>query len=291
MLRLLVLLLLLGNAGYFAWSHGTLAPYGFGPAVQSEPQRVAQQLRPEALRILTPLEAGLLESVPGLTTRPAASAPLTTAAVASAAKTPPTPLSPASSASSAAAPTLAASAPLASLASLAPLASVASPVRPASAASQAQAALATQCLQAGLFNDEQTAALRTRLQSALPTGSWAFESSVEPARWMIYMGKYSGPDALAKKRDELRQINVAFEPLNNPALEPGLSLGNFSAQIDADAALARIATRGVKTAKVIQTQTELRGQRLKLSAVTPALRTQLEALKPQLAGKTLQACR
>ena len=272
MLRLLVLLLLLGNVGYFAWSHGTLAAYGFAPAVQSEPQRLAQQLRPEALRILTPPETGQLESAPGLATRPAAS-------ITPVASAPTTPVTPASSASSAATSTLVASA------------SSASPGPPASAASQAQAAVATQCLQAGLFNDEQTAALRGRLQSALPDGSWAFESSVEPARWMIYMGKYSSLDALAKKRGELRQINVSFEPLTNPALEPGLSLGNFSAQLDADAELARIARRGVKTAKVIQTQTELRGQKLKLATMTPALRAQLEALKPQLLGKTLQACR
>jgi hypothetical protein len=273
MLRLLVLLLLLGNAGYFAWSHGRLAPYGFAPAVQSEPQRLAQQLRPEALRILTPLEARQLEITPGSATRPAQP----TNTVASSPTAPPTaPFSPASSASSAATSTVAA---------------LASPAAPASASSQAQAAVATQCLQAGLFNDEQTAALRTLLQSALPMGSWAFESSVEPARWMIYMGKYSSLDALAKKRGELRQIKVSFEPLNNPALEPGLSLGNFSSQLEADTELARIAKRGVKTAKVIQAQTELRGQRLKLAAVTPALRTQLEAVKPQLAGKTLQACR
>lgn len=274
MLRLLVLLLLLGNAGYFAWSHGTLAPYGFGPAVQSEPQRLAQQLRPEALRILTPPEARQLESAPGSATRPALSAPVPTTAVSSA---PPTPSSPASSA-----PTSASSAATSNLTAFAP---------PASASSPAQAVIATQCLQAGLFNDEQTAALRTRLQSALSSGSWAFESSVEPARWMIYMGKYSSPDALAKKRGELRQINVSFVPLNNPALEPGLSLGNFSSQLDADTELARIAKRGVKTAKVLQAQTELYGQRLKLSAVTPALRTQLEVIKPLLLGKPLQACR
>jgi hypothetical protein len=283
MLRLLVLLLLLGNAGYFAWSHGMLAPYGFAPAVQSEPQRLAQQLRPEALRILTPLEARQLESTPGPATRPAVPTSTMASAPTAASTAPPTalfpPALPASSASSAATSTFAA---LAASASRAP---------PASASSQAQAVVATQCLQVGLFNDEQTAALRTRLQNALPTGSWAFESSVEPARWMIYMGKYSSLDALAKKRGELRQINVSFEPLNNPALEPGLSLGNFGSQLEADTALARIATRGVKTAKVIQTQTELRGQKLKLAAVTPAMRTQLEALKPQLAGKTLQACR
>ena len=227
MLRLLVLLLLLGNAAYFAWSHGALAAYGFAPAVQSEPQRMAQQLRPEAVRILTLPEAGNLKTLPEATA-------------------------------------------------------------PASAT---QPAAVTQCLQAGLFNDEQTAALRTRLQNALPAGAWTFESSVEPARWMVYMGKYPSADALAKKKGELRQRNISFEPLNNPALEPGLSLGNFSAQLDADAELARIAKRGVKTARVIQVQAELRGQRLKLAAVTPALRAQLETVKPQLAGKTLQTCR
>ena len=247
MLRLLVLLLLLANAGYFAWSHGTLAPYGFAPAAQSEPQRLAQQFRPEALRILTPLEARQLESKTG----------------------------PASESQPAAA-----SSPTAATTATVVL-----------AAGQETAAAATQCLQAGLFSDEQTATLRARLQSTLPTGSWAFESSIEPARWMIYMGKYASADLLAKKRTELRQRNVSFQSLNNPALEPGLSLGNFSAQLDAQTELERIARLGVKTARVIQAQPEVRGQKLKLAAVTPDLRTQLEALKPQLLGKTLQTCR
>ena len=247
MLRLLVLLLLLANAGYFAWSHGTLAPYGFAPAAQSEPQRLAQQFRPEALRILTPLEARQLESKTG----------------------------PASESQPAAA-----SSPTAATTATVVL-----------AAGQGLAAAATQCLQAGLFSDEQTATLRARLQSTLPTGSWAFESSIEPARWMIYMGKYASADLLAKKRTELRQRNVSFQSLNNPALEPGLSLGNFSAQLDAQTELERIARLGVKTARVIQAQPEVRGQKLKLAAVTPDLRTQLEALKPQLLGKTLQTCR
>lgn len=256
MLRMLVLLLLLANAGYFAWSHGTLAPYGFGPAVQTEPQRLAQQLRPEALRILTPLEARQLDSPAGPTSGPAQPRAATASETAVS--------------SSAFTSTLTA---------------------PVSAARENQTVAASQCLQAGLFSDEQTAALRTRLQTALPTGSWAFESSIEPARWMIYMGKYASLDALAKKRSELRQRNVSFQPLNNLALEPGLSLGNFSSQLDAEAELERIARRGVKTARIIQVQTELRGQKLKLAAATPDLRARLEALKPQLLGRPLQPCR
>lgn len=52
LLRPLVLLLLLANLAFFAWSQGYLRVLGFGPAQQSEPQRLTQQLRPQALRVL-----------------------------------------------------------------------------------------------------------------------------------------------------------------------------------------------------------------------------------------------
>jgi hypothetical protein len=52
MLRLTVLLLLLGNAAFFVWSQGLLAPWGLAPAQQAEPHRLRQQIRPQALRIL-----------------------------------------------------------------------------------------------------------------------------------------------------------------------------------------------------------------------------------------------
>ena len=228
MLRLLVLLLVLANAGYFGWMHGLLAPYGFAPVTQSEPQRLTQQLHPETLRILMPVETRQLD------------APVT---------------------------------------------------NPVVTASVAVSATPTECLQAGLFNEEQTATLRSRLQGNLPEGSWALESGVEPARWMVYMGKYSSLDAVNKKKSELRQLHVNFDALNNAALEPGLSLGVFGSKDEADNAMAGIAKRGVRTAKVIQSQAEVRGQRLRLAVVDAALRPQLDAIKPQLAGKVLQACR
>ena len=57
-----------------------------------------------------------------------------------------------------------------------------------------------------------------------------------------------------------------------------------------EAELASIAKKGIKTAKVVQERAEQRGQRLKLPAVDTALRSQLDAIKPQLAGKALQVC-
>lgn len=227
MLRLTVLLLALANAGYWAWSQGLLAAYGIAPAVQSEPQRVASQIQPEAIRLLTPDEAKKIETAPAS----AAPAPAATSA----------------------------------------------PATP-------------ECLQAGLFNEQQTATLRSSLEAALPAGSWQFESSIEPARWIVYMGKYTSEESLAKKRGELRQLGVAFRPVTNPALAPGLALASFAAQADADKELARVATKGVRTARVTQERAETRGQILKLASVDTELRARLETLKPQLEGKALQAC-
>lgn len=71
MLRILVLLLVLLNGAYAAWSEGWLRGLGYGPAQQTEPHRVAQQIKPEAVRLLSAQELRELSQ----TTRPSASPP------------------------------------------------------------------------------------------------------------------------------------------------------------------------------------------------------------------------
>ena len=223
MLRLVLLALLLANAGTLAWTQGWLASYGFAPVVQAEPQRLEQQLRPEAMRLLSPAEARQLEGNPlSVTTSDPAAA---------------------------------------------------------------------ECLQAGLFTDEQAGLLRTRLQGALPARSWSLEPGTEPGRWMIYMGRYNSPEMLSVKRSELRRLGVSFEPLTDPAFGPGLLLGQFNSQTEADNELVRLTQRGVRSGKVALERPDSRGQQLTLPLVDAALKTQLDGLKPQLAGKALVACR
>lgn len=50
----LVLLLLQVNLGFAAWSNGYLKPLGWQPADPREPQRLEQQIRPEALQLISP---------------------------------------------------------------------------------------------------------------------------------------------------------------------------------------------------------------------------------------------
>jgi hypothetical protein len=219
MLRLALLALLLANAAYFAWSQMLLAPWGFAPTQQSEPQRLAQQIKPQTLTVLSRDEARRIES-----TGPGA------------------------------------------------------------------IGAAAECLQAGVFDDAQLAGLRQALQ-AWPAGSWGLEPAVEPARWIVYMGKYLTPENVARKKGELRQLGVSFENLSNPSLEPGLSLGGFPTQVAAVQQLEALSERGVRTAKVVQERAELRGQMLKIPAVNDGLRPRLEDLKLVLGGKNLRPCR
>ena len=219
MLRFLVLLLLLANGAYFAWTHGHLAVLGLAPSTQSEPQRMQAQLKPEALRVLSATEAKRVEAL--------AAAP------------PPK---------------------------------------------------APECLQSALLNDQLTASARTALAN-LPAGSYSVQPAVEPARWIVYMGKYPNAEALAKKKAELREINVAYESLRNPALELGISLGSFTNSAQANEALTQLTRRGVRTARVTQESAEQRGQRIVLPAVDETLRPQLDTLRGLLGNAGLIACK
>jgi hypothetical protein len=148
-----------------------------------------------------------------------------------------------------------------------------------------------ECLQVGLYDDKQSAAIRQALESGLPSGSWSLESAVEPARWMIYMGKFPNADAIEKKKSELRTLKISFEAPLNPVNEPGLSLGNFETQAAADQQLQTLVQRGVRTARVLQDRPEVRGQLVKFAAVDDALRPRLDELKSVLANKPLRACK
>ncbi len=51
MLRILVLLLVLANAGFLAWSRGYLVGIVPIPPSQQEPERLKHQVHPEAIQI------------------------------------------------------------------------------------------------------------------------------------------------------------------------------------------------------------------------------------------------
>ena len=248
MLRLAVIVLLLANAGYYAWSQGLLRPLGYAPQEQSEPQRMNQQIRPETLQILKVNPSKTSSAAPPGSTSTPTSTPASPSQ-ATAANDSPTPST-----------TPAASAP----------------------------ADSAECLQAGVFDDRQAAALRTAA-AGLPAGSWTLEPTPIPGRWMVYMGRFDDIETLDRKRAELRARKVDHDRAGG-TLELGLSLGRFASKEAAERELTNLGTKGVRTARVVQERAEAPGFTLRLPAVNDALRAQLDVLRTAMAGKTLRAC-
>ena len=148
-----------------------------------------------------------------------------------------------------------------------------------------------ECLQAGLFDESQAEQLRQGLAAALPPGTWQMDPALEPGRWIVYMGRYPSAEVLAKKRSELASLNLKFEPLGNPALEFGLSLGGYDTEAAAAAELALLTRRGVRTARVVEERVPARGVLLKIAQVDDPMRSRLDDLRPLLAGKPLRPCK
>jgi len=244
MLRLAVVLLLLANAGYYAWSHGLLRSWGMAPAESGEPQRLAQQIAPEQLRLLPPEPSALQAAHTG-----AAPAGGSTTAAA----TPP------------------ASAP------------DAAPSQPAPPPAEPGA-----CLEAGILDARQADAVRAAA-AHLPQGSWSLEPTPIAGRWMVYMGKFPDQEAMARKRQELREMKIDTDR-PGAGFEPGIALGRFSTEEAAQRGLSDLARKGVRTARVVQERSDAKGFMLRLPAVTAAQRPGLKPLQSALGGKPLRPC-
>ena len=75
MLRALLVLLLLANGGFYAWTQGWLAPWLPPRSEAREPERLAQQVRPELIRVLS-VGAARDAVASAASAAPAASAPV-----------------------------------------------------------------------------------------------------------------------------------------------------------------------------------------------------------------------
>jgi hypothetical protein len=216
-LRLIVGLLLLANIAFYVWSQGWVdGLVGVRAHGDHEPERLAKQVRPEAVRILTPQLV-------------------------------------------------------------------------AAAAVAAESRLA--CLEAGPYDDASLPVIESALASTLPVGTWTRQTSSQPARWIVYMGRYANREAQQKKEQELGRLRVPFEPVTGaPALEPGLSLGRFLNREAADAALQKLADRGIHTGKVVELAKASSQHMLRVERADPELASKVTGLRLEALGKGFGAC-
>lgn len=264
MLRWVIALLLLANAGYFLWTQGHLAPLGLAPAVEREPERLQGQIRPELQRLLdAPRNGQPAPAPPNVPDTPTDEAPPTPAPASAPEPTAPT-LEPTS----------------------APTSAPAAAAQPGAVAEPTRA-----CWEAGAFTEAQAERLRAALpELGLPADSWQLVESLTRGRWIVYMGRYDNTEQLERKKAELRALKMDFRTLSVPGLAPGLALGTFSNEAAAKQWLQKVTRDGVRTARVAQERAESVSFTLRLPEATPAQRAAIDGLGEAMVGKSLQDC-
>lgn len=161
---------------------------------------------------------------------------------------------------------------------------------PGEAPQTAVAAPDTACWQVGGFTAGQADGLRAALALlGWPRNAWEVNEVRSTGRWVVYMGRFDS-EQMARKKTELRDINVDFREVSIPALGPGLALGTFSSEAAAEQGMQDLTRKGVRTARVAQERPESVSYSLRLPAVTAAQRSAVESMGGPLAGKVLTAC-
>ena len=256
MLRTIVLLLILANLGFFAWSHGYLRNAGLGPATVGEPQRLRQQIHPERLSVAA--TTVMPDAVP-------ASAPSH--------------------------PVPAASIPVALVSKQSPAASPDSSA-PAAEASSSGGAKNSVCLQLGPYLTASSA-VGAALRSA---GFAPVERQRPlPPQWMVLMGPYPDTDTLKRKLGELQHLGLkdgSYAAIHDrPRYMPGISLGVLSSEAAAQAQLAMVQSKGVSSAHVVQRNLGMQATTWVLAGLTKKQAANLHKLgEGALKGKAPEAC-
>lgn len=273
MLRPLVVLLLAANIGFWAWSQGALDGLtGVPHDSDREPQRLAAQIAPERLEILrTELPASAASAASAA--HGAASAASATAAAATAA------------ASSAASTVAAASAPPAEASAAALTPPTAVPVPP-------PAPVPTVCLEAGPFNAAEWRTAQVALRRVLDDSSWTLTSREKAGTWMVYVGPYKSREIMARRADQLRQLEIAFEEARDLPDEyiPGFVFGRYGVEADARALQTRLTSQKIRYVRVVPLVRPAVSHTVRIQKADPAMRARLAALKPRLSGNAFEPC-
>lgn len=272
MLRPLVVMLLAANIGFWAWSQGALDGLtGVPHDSDREPQRLAAQIAPERLEILrTELPASAASAASAA--HGAASAASATAAAAAAA-------------SSAASTVAAASAPPAEASAAALTPPTAVPVPP-------PAPVPTVCLEAGPFNAAEWRTAQVALRRVLDDSSWTLTSREKAGTWMVYVGPYKSREIMARRADQLRQLEIAFEEARDLPDEyiPGFVFGRYGVEADARALQTRLTSQKIRYVRVVPLVRPAVSHTVRIPKADPAMRARLAALKPRLSGNAFEPC-
>jgi hypothetical protein len=155
--------------------------------------------------------------------------------------------------------------------------------QPSSAASSplvAAAVAADVCLEAGPFAAAALAgAEKALLAAGFAAGSWTTSAAAPKGVYLIYMGRYEDDEALQRKLEELKRRRIEAHPVRQAELQPGIEVQRFDDKDEAEAALARLSQRGLRTARVLTLVPPQPQLMLRLAEAEPSRTDALATLK------------
>lgn len=259
-LKLLFWLLLVGNVVLFGMSRGY---FGANASERREPQRLAEQLRPELLSVL----------------------PANSEKVASQLR-----VQPATTQAAAADPATAAAAPAAAAPAATP--ATASPAQPAAA----QVATVTpSCTEVGNFTAADARRFSDQLASLKLGDKVVQKLTQDVTSHMVYIPPQDGREGAERRVAELRRLGIGDfyvipDSFPNPALRSGVSLGIFRTEEAAKAYVGQLISRGVRSARIIARRSGAGKQVFQLRDLSPEARTALENIKSAFPDQEIRAC-
>jgi hypothetical protein len=147
------------------------------------------------------------------------------------------------------------------------------------------------CLEAGPFPAAALAGAEKALEAAgLPAGSWTTAAAAPKGVYLIYMGRYEDDEVLQRKLEELKRRRIEARPVRHAELQPGIEVARFDGKGDAEAALAQLSQRGLRTARVLTLAPPQPQLMLRLAAAEPSQAEALATLKLAPAVEGFRPC-
>lgn len=148
------------------------------------------------------------------------------------------------------------------------------------------------CLEAGPFADADVGiAEAAMLGAGVPATAWRRDTTAPPPAWLVYMGPFADAAALRAKQEEVRRLRLEPEELAPPGdLAPGLVLSRHTTKDAAEAALAQLTQRGVRTARVATLPAPPPTHWLRVARADVRLQERLLSLRPPALALPFAAC-
>ncbi len=134
------------------------------------------------------------------------------------------------------------------------------------------------CLESGPYSPNEVAPAEVALSVLVPPGTWSNLRQERPGQWIVYLGPLADKEALARKEDEVKRLQVPYEAIKERGeLDYGLSLGRFARLNEANAALDRLAQQpALRNARVVTLVQPTAVHVLRIEAASAAVAQRLQ---------------